>query len=103
MWQWSIRKQILTSFGLILAVMLVMGGVALAYLQRIDNASESVESVSMPGVEHSSRLLLESLEGHLLMQRHIIARDKAELDGLEQQLRAQHVREDALLGSYEAT
>ncbi|MBD5656912.1 MAG: methyl-accepting chemotaxis protein [Candidatus Eremiobacteraeota bacterium] len=54
---WSIRQRIVGSFALILALMLIMGGVAYFRLAIVGNEVTKVQTDSLPGLDQSEQLL----------------------------------------------
>jgi methyl-accepting chemotaxis protein WspA len=71
--KWSIRQRILGSFGLILALMIVMAAITYHRLSAIANDTQTLQIDSMPGLRISSTLQANWFENFLATQRLIIA------------------------------
>jgi methyl-accepting chemotaxis protein WspA len=67
--QWSIRNRILASFGLLLALMILMGGVTNKRLSRIDNEAENVREHFLPGFSLASGLRAAWYENYVRTER----------------------------------
>jgi methyl-accepting chemotaxis protein WspA len=84
----SIRQRILASFGVILALMIVMAAVAYLRLNAIERDTQSLRSDSMPGLHLSTMLRSSWFANFLAVQRLVlfdndpesIKRDHAEID-----------------------
>jgi methyl-accepting chemotaxis protein WspA len=72
---WSIRHRILASFGLILALMALMAGVAYTRLIAIEEEAHSVETDSTPGLYYSTMLRGAWFESYQLLQQ-VVAIDE---------------------------
>lgn len=72
---WSIRHRILASFGLILALMALMAGVAYTRLAAIEQEAHSVETDSTPGLYYSTMLRGAWFESYQLLQQ-VVAVDE---------------------------
>lgn len=68
---WSIRHRILASFGLILALMALMAGVAYTRLAAIEQEAHSVETDSTPGLYYSTMLRGAWFESYQLLQQAV--------------------------------
>src|SRR5690349_6392471 len=97
----TIRQRILLSFGLILALMFAMGAAALLYTEQIRAGVYQSRTDSLPGITHSSALLLAALDDQLLTVRHVIASDKEEMRRLGAQIQEARMRVAEALRSYE--
>lgn len=100
---WTIRKRILTSFALILALMIGMGGMAVHYFRSIEQAVRHVEADAMPGVQYSSRLFIEVLDAYALLERHVMADSRQDMQKLESQIQVREAAIASLLKKYETT
>ena len=72
---WSIRHRILASFGLILALMAFMAGIAYTRLVAIDQEANSVETDSTPGLYYSTMLRGAWFESYQLLQQAVAIDD----------------------------
>ena len=100
----TIRQRILTSFGLILALMIVMAAVAYLRLNAIERDTRSLRSDSMPGLHLSTILRSNWFANFLATQRIVlfdndpesVRRDHAEIDSTFDEI-------DKAAHDYEAT
>lgn len=79
MGKWSIRQRILGSFGLILALMVAMAGIAYHRLSGIAHDTQILRIDSVPGLHISSSLQAAWFENFLATQRLVIADSDPEL------------------------
>ncbi|MEP6876494.1 MAG: methyl-accepting chemotaxis protein, partial [Burkholderiales bacterium] len=100
---WTIRQRILGSFAAVLALMIVMGGVAYTRLQLVEQDATTIQKDSLPGVAHSSQLMSAWLANYALTQEHILQTDAASMRKVESQLQANRSRLEDLSKSYEMT
>ncbi|WP_087690479.1 MULTISPECIES: methyl-accepting chemotaxis protein [unclassified Pandoraea] len=98
---WSIRHRILASFGLILALMALMAGVAYTRLAAIEREAFSVESDSTPGLYYSTMLRGAWFESYQLLQQVVAIddNDKARAVDLDA-LRAADTKIDGWIKDY---
>jgi methyl-accepting chemotaxis protein WspA len=99
----TIRQRILLSFAVILAVMLVMGGVAIQRLLRIEADGTVLQTDALPGMYVADQLQSAWAANQSLLQAHILAADEATMTRIEEQLRTNGATFDTELGRYEAT
>jgi methyl-accepting chemotaxis protein WspA len=100
---WTIRRRVLFSFAVILALMMVMGGVALHRLARIDEQTSNLRDDSLPGVYASSQALATVLSSNAIALQHVITLDggtKRQFEGL---LQANRQKLDGFARAYEPT
>jgi methyl-accepting chemotaxis protein WspA len=71
--KWSIRHRILSSFGLILVLMILMAGVAYRRLSAIADDARTLQTDSVPGLRISSTLQAFWFENFLATQRLVVA------------------------------
>jgi len=88
---------------MILAVMLVMGGIALQRLVHIEVAEATLRRDAIPGMYRANQLRSVWEEHHLLLEGHELASDEAAMTQIEERLRASRTAFDAALGQYAAT
>jgi methyl-accepting chemotaxis protein WspA len=101
--EWTIRRRVLLSFALVLALMSVMGGVALQRLAQVQAEARELQEDSLPGAELSSQMLLTAIENYALLQRHIISDDVPEMRALEGEFRVGRKKLDSLRERYRST
>jgi methyl-accepting chemotaxis protein WspA len=100
---WTIRHRILASFAAVLALMIVMGAVAYACLARVAQDATVIQREALPGMLHSSQLMVAWQENFALTQAQVFETDEAEARKVESQLLGNRARLENLARSYEAT
>ncbi|HEV2681779.1 MAG TPA: methyl-accepting chemotaxis protein [Rhodanobacter sp.] len=99
----TIRQRIILSFAVILAVMLLMGGIAIQRLLRIEADGAVLQRDALPGMYAADQLQFEWAANQSLLRAHMLAADEAAMTRIEEQLRTNGATFDAELGRYEAT
>lgn len=100
---WTIRRRVLVSFALILALMAVMALVAFQRLARVDAETDTLETDSLPGLRIGNDILVAALDNYGLVQNHVIATNEERMRGLAEQFRAGRAKFDQLGTDYEKT
>lgn len=100
---WTIRRRIVVSFGAIVALIVVIGGVLFTELRSIDGAIQSLRSDSLPGMENDTALESAFTMNYLLTQQHARLEDRAAIDTLALEFAANKARIDDLIGRDEAS
>ncbi|WP_353191701.1 methyl-accepting chemotaxis protein [Pandoraea pnomenusa] len=101
---WSIRHRILASFGLIIALMALMAGIAYSRLAAIDQEANNVETDSTPGLYYSTMLRGAWFESYQLLQQAVAVDDNDKTRAIDlDALRAAEGRIDSWLKSYGTT
>ncbi|VVD89207.1 methyl-accepting chemotaxis sensory transducer [Pandoraea capi] len=101
---WSIRHRILASFGLILALMALMAGIAYTRLSAIEAEARSVEDDSAPGLYYSTMLRGAWFESYQLLQQVVAIDDNDRTRAVDlDALRAADTRIDGWLKDYGKT
>ncbi|VVE86771.1 methyl-accepting chemotaxis protein [Pandoraea bronchicola] len=101
---WSIRHRILASFGLILALMALMAGVAYTRLIAIEQEAHSVETDSTPGLYYSTMLRGAWFESYQLLQQVVAIDDNDKTRSLDlDALRAADTKIDGWIKDYGTT
>lgn len=101
---WSIRHRILASFGLILALMALMAGVAYTRLSAIEVEAHSVESDSTPGLYYSTMLRGAWFESYQLLQQVVAIDDNDKTRAIDlDTLRSADARIDGWIKDYGTT
>ena len=75
--KWTIRGRIAVSFAVILTLMMVMAGVAYTHLIRIEELSSDIDADSLPGLNGSSRILVDELANYSLTEQYALQPDVA--------------------------
>lgn len=99
---WTIRRRIVVSFGAILAVILVIGGILFKELRSIDDAIRVLRSDSLPGLEYDIALESAFTTNYLLTEQHARLEDRTAIDKLALELAANQAQLDDLMSRYEA-
>ncbi len=77
MTKWTIRGRIAASFAIILALMMVTAGVAYTQLIRIEELSGDIGADSLPGLNCSSRILVDGIANYSLTEQYALQTDVA--------------------------
>ncbi|VVE73738.1 methyl-accepting chemotaxis protein [Pandoraea sputorum] len=101
---WSIRHRILASFGLILALMALMAGIAYTRLSAIEVEAHSVEADSTPGLYYSTMLRGAWFESYQLLQQVVAIDDNDKTRAIDlDTLRSADTRIDGWIKDYGTT
>ncbi|RNF83792.1 methyl-accepting chemotaxis protein [Montanilutibacter psychrotolerans] len=99
----TIRQRILLSFAVILVVMLVMGGIALQRLLRIEKEEALLRLDSIPGM-HLAGEMESAWHANYVAIHALVGTDDAQARRLAQErLQATHAEFETALGNYEGT
>ena len=94
----TIRRRIVLSFTVILALMTVMAAVAYTRLIRIEQLATSVELETLPGLDYTHLIVVDRMANYSLTQQYVIQTDMA----VRQQLKTA-ILESRVLGETLAT
>jgi len=100
---WTIRQRLIGSFVLILAMMIVMGGVAYVRLATIDRNAASAAHQSIPGLHQSTRVLGNLTMSYALTVEQIGLDDVLLAQTLEARLKANQASMEESIRDYVAT
>ena len=100
---WTIRQRILASFAVILALMVVMGGVAYLRLALIEQKATTIQQDAVPGIYFSSQLMTALVTSFSLTQEHILQEDPAMMRQVDSLLQANRGNLESLIKNYETT
>ncbi|MDB6174064.1 MAG: methyl-accepting chemotaxis sensory transducer [Chthoniobacteraceae bacterium] len=100
---WTIRSRILASFGVILALMVVMSALAYTRLIHISDETEDLSTNSLVGLEYTTDMRIEGVGNYSLLEAHILQKDPAKMAKLEETMQATHSRIDTQLETYLTT
>jgi len=100
---WTIRRRIVVSFGVIQALILIMGGISFRELQRIKETSQALHTDSLPGLSYDSALQSALTENYLLTERHARLEERAAMDRLALELAGNRAQIDDLMTRIEST
>jgi methyl-accepting chemotaxis protein WspA len=101
--KWTIRQRLIGSFAVILALMIVMAGVAYLHLASIDRSARSTANDSVPGLHQSTRVLGNLIMSYALTVEQIGLEDVMAARTLEARLKANQQSMEASIGQYETT
>ncbi|WP_172148928.1 methyl-accepting chemotaxis protein [Pseudomonas tumuqii] len=97
---WTLRRRLLASFALIIAIILVMVAISYAQLLSIEQRQRELQADPLPGLYYSDLIRSETFESILLIQR-LVALEQGDGQALLRQLRSHEERLGELLGLYE--
>jgi methyl-accepting chemotaxis protein WspA len=100
---WTVRQRITWSFGAVIALMIVMGVFAFTRLATIEQETVDVQKDSVPGLYYSNQIMTDWLDLFALVQRHVLAADRAEKQKVEALLESQRTRLDSSVKAYDGT
>jgi methyl-accepting chemotaxis protein WspA len=100
---WTIRRRIVWSFGLILALMVIVGVVAYTRLARVDQETQAVQGVSIPGLYYSMAIQDAWSDDLLLTEEYVLQPDTAQRRRIETKLQSGRAELDKMIANYEST
>ena len=68
----TIRRRIVVSFAVILALMMVMAGVAYTRLMRIEQLTTSIELEALPGLDYTQMIVVDRISNYSLTQQYVL-------------------------------
>jgi methyl-accepting chemotaxis protein WspA len=98
----TIRARILVTFAVVLAVMLVMGGVAYTQLAHIEEQASGVAARTAPGLYYGTQIMLASLLDYSLLQAEVIENEPAAILAVEPEIQANRAKLDGLATKYQS-
>jgi methyl-accepting chemotaxis protein WspA len=99
---WTIRRRILTSFAVVLGLMVVMGLVALRDLEIIDARATDAREASVPGLYYSTEVMTELIINYSLTAEFMGQTDVLRLETIEQELGANGARWEQAFGTLQS-
>jgi hypothetical protein len=99
---WTIRQRILTSFGIVLGLMVVMGILALRNLENIDARATNAASASVPGLYASTAVQSELIINYSLTAEYLGQTDVLRVQKIEEALQANEQRWEEAVDRYDA-
>jgi len=100
---WTISRRLTAGFAAVVSVVLILSGMFLFDLNRIDKQVTSIATDSLPGLAISHRALEETLNLRVLMLRMVATSDPAQLKDLGQQSDALFSRNAQTFKDYAGT
>jgi len=98
---WTLRRRLLASFALIIAIMLAMAVMAYSDLLIIEQDAQELEAEALPGLHQSALIRRTTLEGFILFQQLVL--DQAFSPADLELLHKQDERLSELMSQYEKT
>jgi methyl-accepting chemotaxis protein WspA len=99
---YTIRARILMSFAVVLAVMLLMGGVAYTQLAQIEELASGVEARTAPSLYYGTQIMRASLADYSLLQAEVIENEPAAIRAVEAEIQANRAKLDGLNTKYQS-
>jgi len=97
----TIRQRILLSFAVVLALVIVMGGMSLVRFANVQNAAETMLRESLPGLYNRTQLLAGWEENYAITAAYIFHDDKNALLQDERELQANWAQVEQLNQQFE--
>ncbi|MES2569151.1 MAG: methyl-accepting chemotaxis protein [Verrucomicrobiota bacterium] len=97
---WTIRRRILVSFGIILMLMIVMSAIAYVRLTQIGEDTDALRANSLPGLIYGTQLRTDGVENYSLVKAHILQRDPAGMRKIEEALKANQSRAEGVIAQF---
>jgi methyl-accepting chemotaxis protein WspA len=101
--QWTIRARIVSSFGLVLVLILLLATGAFVELSRMVRAMRSLQVDAMGGLQQGQLLQAAWYETDLLVNQYALLEDRNAIERISQALRANRAQLAAAAAAYEAT
>ena len=99
----TIRQRILGGYALIMAIMLIMGGILYAHLGAITHETQNVEQFSLPALYDVSQMLNVFNEEYAITQEFGFEQNPATITALRLEMLESRAKIDALAKKYQAT
>ena len=99
---YTIRAWILVSFAVVLAVMLLTGGVAYIQLTHIEGQASGVEAGTAPGLYYGTQTMHASLADYSLVQAEVIENEPAAIRAVEAEIQTHRAKLDGLATKYQS-
>jgi methyl-accepting chemotaxis protein WspA len=100
---WTIRRRVLFSFAVVLALVAVMAGVAFQRLDQVKKETTDLQTDSLPGARISGDMLVSALRSFGLLQTHVITLDEKRMQAFQAAFEAEKAALDQLSDRYEKT
>jgi methyl-accepting chemotaxis protein WspA len=99
----TIRRRIVVSFAVILAVMMAMAGVAYTRLVRIGQLTTSIELDTLPGLDYSHLIVVDRMANYSLTQQYVLQTDMEMREKLRAAILESRVYAETLVEQYGVT
>ncbi len=101
--KWTIGRRLTVGFGVVLIITSVLGGFAYVKFGEINRLSAIVTQDALPGVYNISQFQAAARQQYVLALQHIYAEDAQAMAQLEQEMREQIERLNAISEAYDKT
>ena len=98
---WKIGTRIATGFGAVIVITMLLGVFALSRIARMNTATADVTKNSLPSVYIMGQVHTNNERAMRLILQHVIATNKTEMAGIEEEVRDLRTSNAALLTKYE--
>jgi methyl-accepting chemotaxis protein WspA len=99
----TIRQRILGSYALIMAIMLIMGGIVYAHLRAVTRETTNVEEFSVPALYYVTQMLNAFNEDYAITQEFGLEQNPATIPPLAREVQESRARTLSLTKKYLAT
>jgi len=100
---WKIRARIAVSFAVILALMMVMAGLAYTQLMRVEQLSGDIDKNVLPGLNYSNQIVADRIANYSLSEQYVLQSDVVIKQKLKAAVLASRDYTNTLIAQYEAT
>jgi methyl-accepting chemotaxis protein WspA len=98
---WTIRRRIVVSFGVVLAAMVVMAAVAYSRLTLVDAEARAIQSDSVPGLYDSTAIEDAWSDDFTAAEQRVFSQDAERTSVLDARLSTSRAELDKLIAAYE--
>ncbi len=99
----SIRRRIIASFAIILALMVIMAAVAYNRLVHIEREAASIASDDVEGLTYANQILLDQIANYSLTQEFVLQSDMGEKRQLQTAILAARTHLETLIAEFTPT
>ena len=99
----TIRRRIVASFAVVLALMVIMATVAYTRLMNIETQAAYIEHDAVPGLTFINQIVLDRIANYSLTQEFVLQPDMAAKQNLQAAILATRTYMDTLISEYAAT
>jgi methyl-accepting chemotaxis protein WspA len=99
----TIRRRIMASFAVVLALMVIMAAVAYTRLMNIEQEATYIAGDALPGLTYTNQIVIERMGGQSLTQEFVLQTDMATKQKLQASILASRAYLDRLATDYAAT
>jgi len=98
----TIRRRILASFAIVLALMATMAAIAYSRLMSIERQAEFIERDAIPGVTFTNQIVVDRIANYALTQEFALHTDMVSKRKSQTAIMANRAHLDTLTGKYAA-